>query len=125
MLTQQTFRYENEASLVEGLIAAISTFTLEHQDKINELLAIGISIPGLVDPEKGIVSHVPNVKVDNLNLAAEVESRFNISRFVGNDIRALRLLNTILEQQLMRRTPLLSVSIMEPVQALWLMVISS
>lgn len=74
---------------MEGLVEQIRTFIEQHKDRIEQLIAIGISLPGLVNPETGVVEYMPNTDIDNLALGDVVRDTFNVECFVGNDVRGI------------------------------------
>ncbi len=85
------FIYRNQTDLMEGLIGKIQTFIESNKDRIEQLIAIGISLPGLVNPETGVVEYMPNTDIDNLALGDVVRDTFNVECFVGNDVRGMAL----------------------------------
>ncbi|GAL05473.1 N-acetylglucosamine-6P-responsive transcriptional repressor NagC ROK family [Photobacterium aphoticum] len=89
--TAHPFSYHNQQVLVDGLLEHIRQFINEHQSAMRELVAFGITLPGLIDPEKGIVEYMPNIEVDNLPLADIITDKYGVACFVGNDIRGLAL----------------------------------
>ena len=48
-------------------------------------------MPGLVNPETGVVEYMPNISIDNLALAELIENTFHVQCFVGNDVRGMAL----------------------------------
>ncbi|MBU2895742.1 DNA-binding transcriptional regulator NagC [Vibrio hepatarius] len=87
----QEFFYTTQTDLVEGLTTYLKCFIQSHQALINQLIAIGIILPGLVNPETGVVEYMPNITIDNLALAELIEHNFHIQCFVGNDVRGMAL----------------------------------
>lgn len=85
------FHYQHQDELIEGIIHYIKNFSDEHGNDIDQLIAIGIVLPGLVNPESGIVEHMHNVKVDSLGLSEIIKEYFKVDCFIGNDIRGLAL----------------------------------
>ncbi len=81
----------SQDALEVSLLQAIAKFIDTYQRKIRELIAIAIILPGLVEPEKGIVKYMPHIKVDNWPLAERLETHFSVKSFVGHDIRSLAL----------------------------------
>ncbi|MGV7094102.1 DNA-binding transcriptional regulator NagC [Siccibacter turicensis] len=81
--TQETLEHE--------LLNTIATFLTTWQRKIRELIAISVILPGLVDPESGVVRYMPHIAVENWPLVEALETRFNLTCFVGHDIRSLAL----------------------------------
>ncbi|MDY0970420.1 DNA-binding transcriptional regulator NagC [Siccibacter turicensis] len=81
--TQETLEHE--------LLNTIATFLTTWQRKIRELIAISVILPGLVDPESGVVRYMPHIAVENWPLVKALETRFNLTCFVGHDIRSLAL----------------------------------
>lgn len=80
-----------QESLQTALLKAISHFIKHNQHKIHELIAIAITLPGLVDPEVGVVKYMPHINVNEWHLLEAIESKFKISGFIGHDIRSLAL----------------------------------
>ncbi|MBG2890425.1 ROK family transcriptional regulator [Proteus mirabilis] len=73
------------------LINAIDDFIKQNQRGINELISISIILPGLVDPNKGIVHYMPHMKVNNWALVDNLEKHFDLPCYAGHDIRSLAL----------------------------------
>ncbi|MDR0219265.1 MAG: ROK family transcriptional regulator [Enterobacteriaceae bacterium] len=83
---------ENTQQQVEKwIISAIEDFMTKNQRRIRELVAISIILPGLVDLDNGIIRYMPHIKVDNWALEHNLRQYFNISCFVGHDIRSFAL----------------------------------
>jgi glucokinase len=53
--------------------------------KIDELAAIGIAVPGVVDPDRGLVVVAPNMRLTGVALGAHLKARFNTPIVLGND----------------------------------------
>ncbi|OBU34716.1 DNA-binding transcriptional regulator NagC [Photobacterium kishitanii] len=85
------FLYSDQYVLAEGLIKYIQEFIDNNQNVMKELVALGIILPGLVNPENGTVTYMPNIKVHDFELAHIIQDTFGIITFVGNDIRGLAL----------------------------------
>ncbi|MBE4573597.1 transcriptional regulator [Vibrio navarrensis] len=88
---QHDLRYKNQSDLIEGLIALLKDFVNSCLDRIDQLIAIGITLPGLVNPTTGVVEYMPNTDIDNLALGEIVREKFGIECFVGNDVRGMAL----------------------------------
>lgn len=43
------------------------------QRKIRELIAISVILPGLVDPESGVIRYMPHIRVENWGLVEALE----------------------------------------------------
>lgn len=82
---------KTQDTLQEALLNAINQFIENNARKIRELIAISIILPGLVDPDGGIVRYMPHIHVDEWPLSDALENRFNVTCFVGHDIRSLAL----------------------------------
>ena len=85
------FFYTTEEELVEGLLSHLKSFIQTNQTTINQLIAIGVILPGLVNPETGVVEYMPNITIDNLSLSDVIEKTFHVQCFVGNDVRGMAL----------------------------------
>jgi len=80
-----------QETLENALFKAIADFSELHQRKLRELIAISVILPGLVDPKNGIIRYMPHINVSHWPLVANLEKRFNVTSFVGHDIRSLAL----------------------------------
>ncbi|AFJ47779.1 DNA-binding transcriptional regulator NagC [Shimwellia blattae] len=80
-----------QESLEAALLNAISQFIDSCQRKIRELIAISVILPGLVDPDSGIVKYMPHIQITNWGLVDALARRFATACFVGHDIRSLAL----------------------------------
>ncbi|OBT08602.1 transcriptional regulator [Vibrio sp. UCD-FRSSP16_10] len=89
--TESPFHYTDQEQLVSQLIDKIRLFKAGFEEDKYNLIAIGITLPGLVNPDEGEVHYMPNTKIDRLPLAKLITEQFNIECFVGNDIRAMAL----------------------------------
>jgi len=92
LLSEHTeFLYSNQVELIDGLVKHIQRFLQTHSASIEQLIAIGVSLPGLVNPETGVVEYMPNTDIDNLGLGDIIRDTFNVECFVGNDVRGMAL----------------------------------
>ncbi|WP_064602588.1 DNA-binding transcriptional regulator NagC [Photobacterium sp. J15] len=89
--TAHKFIYTNQQELTDGLLNHIRQFIGENQGVMRELVAFGITLPGLIDPENGIIEYMPHISVDRFPLSEIISEKFGVSCFVGNDIRGLAL----------------------------------
>jgi len=81
--TQETLEY--------ALLQAISRFIESHARKIRELIAISIILPGLVDPDSGVIRYMPHITVNDWPLSERLTNHYHVPCFVGHDIRSLAL----------------------------------
>lgn len=85
------FHYSDQNQLTRGLIAHTKTFLTDKAPLIDQLIAIGIILPGLVNPETGVVEYMPNTDIDALALGDIIRDHFHVECFVGNDVRGMAL----------------------------------
>ncbi|CAM3575315.1 N-acetylglucosamine repressor [Vibrio aerogenes CECT 7868] len=85
------FDYQHQSELLDGLIRYIQQFIDDKKQLIEQFIAIGIVLPGLVNPETGVVEYMHNVDVDALALGDIIKEHFGVECFIGNDIRGLAL----------------------------------
>ncbi|ACR70071.1 ROK family transcriptional regulator [Edwardsiella ictaluri] len=80
-----------QETVEHALFQAIDHFINDYQRKIRELIAIALMLPGLVDPELGIVRYMPHITVSDWPLVERLQARFRLACFIGHDIRSLAL----------------------------------
>nr|VXZ87158.1 Making large colonies protein [Klebsiella pneumoniae] len=62
-------------------------------------------LPGLVDPESGVIRYMPHIAVENWGLVGALEKRFNVTCFVGHDIRSPALAEHYFGASRIAKTP--------------------
>jgi N-acetylglucosamine repressor len=85
------FLYLRQEDLTDGLLHYIKEFLIQADHLIDQLIAIGVVLPGLVNPETGVVEYMHNIDVDALALGDIICNHFGVECFIGNDIRGLAL----------------------------------
>lgn len=83
--------YTTQTELIEGVLESLQQFITDQQHKIQQLIAIGIVLPGLVNPESGLVEYMPNITIHHLPMGDIIHQHFGVECFVGNDIRGMAL----------------------------------
>ena len=73
----------------EGVVAAIeraiSDTLAEAGLQSSDLTAIGLAVPGVVDPERGLVVVTPNMNLTGVAIGSHLEGRFKIPVALSND----------------------------------------
>lgn len=82
----------NKTKLINALIVAIDELLEEKSVKKKDIRGIGIGLPGLINPQKGIVNHLPNVPGwRNVPLKKMLEQKIKIKTFIENDVNLIAL----------------------------------
>ncbi|AXF75816.1 ROK family protein [Erwinia tracheiphila] len=74
--------------LLIRIISEIDGFFYRHQEKLERLTAIAVTLPGIVDAEKGIIHHLPFYQADNIPLGPELKSRTGLPVYLQHDVCA-------------------------------------
>ncbi len=85
------FCYDSPSKLTIQLIKQLKFFIQQHEKTISELIAIAISLPGIVNCDNGVVEYMPNFKRQQLPLSELIKAEFNLECFIGNDTRGQAL----------------------------------
>lgn len=59
--------------------------------RVSDALAVGVGVPGRVDPVLGTVTHAVNLGIDGLHLGGELSARLGTAVGVENDVNAAAL----------------------------------
>lgn len=79
----------DEQPLLARIINHIDTFFTRHQDKLERLTSIAITLPGIVDTEHGIVHRMPFYEdVKDMPLGEALENHTGVPVFLQHDISA-------------------------------------
>ncbi len=85
---EENFYYPDQKTLSDGLVEHLHQFLFSQQKKLNELIAVAISLPGLINAETGMVDYMPHIPIDKLPLSELIRLEFNVQCFIGNDSRS-------------------------------------
>lgn len=87
----EPFHYPDQKTLIDGLVHRLHLFLAAQQTVLKELIAVAISLPGLIDPETGIVRYMPHISIDKLPLSELIRDEFGVQCYIGNDTRCQAL----------------------------------
>jgi len=83
---QPTPRHGGAEAVLIALEGAIQTLLDERpQVSSGEVAAIGVGVPGVVDPKKGLIVVTPNMGFANCKLRSRLRKAFGVPVAVGND----------------------------------------
>ncbi|UPW20271.1 ROK family protein [Agarivorans sp. TSD2052] len=77
--------------LVDTLLSNIDAFIKQQVSASQNLIAIAITLSGLVNPGEGLVVYTPHYQLRDYPLASIIEQRFSLPAYIGNDTRAMAL----------------------------------
>ncbi|TCV99793.1 sugar metabolism global transcriptional regulator Mlc [Biostraticola tofi] len=75
-------------SLMERLIAHIDQFFIRHQQQLERLTSVAVTLPGIIDAGAGIVHRMPWYDVHDLMLAEHLGNHIGVPVYVQHDICA-------------------------------------
>ena len=82
----------NKNKLIKNIIKEIEIILEENSLTRKDILGIGIGLPGLIDPKKGIVNFLPNIPGwKNVPLKTIMEKALKIPIFIENDVNLIAL----------------------------------
>ena len=88
---QLPIQVTEQDDLVEFLCQTLADFIAEYSRKTRQLIAIAVTLSGLVNPQSGLVIYTPRYNMRNCPLADIISRRFSMPAYVGNDTRAMAL----------------------------------
>ena len=80
-----TPRNSEAEQVLSAIEATIETALDLAEMKIDDLAALGIAVPGVVDPDTGRIAVTPNMSLTGVDIRAHLERRFDAPVAVGND----------------------------------------
>lgn len=81
--------------LSERIISEINHFFERHQNRLERLTAIAITLPGAPDKDRGIVHHLPFYQVSDMPLGAELEKCTGLPVYIQHEIYAWLLAESL------------------------------
>ena len=90
-LTTKSFS-RNKTKLIAALCQAVTELLDEHNVSKKNVSGIGIGLPGLIDPQKGIVRLLPNIPGwRNVPLKKLIQQKLKIPTYLDNDVNLITL----------------------------------
>jgi transcriptional regulator of PTS gene len=81
----------DQEDVLARLLYEIEDFFESYSEQLDRVTSIALTLPGLVNSDKGIVLQMPHYNVKNLNVAEEIFKVTGLPVFVANDTRAWAL----------------------------------
>ncbi len=86
---QQALPLESDQPFIARVITHIDQFFIRHQQKLERLTAIAITLPGIIDTENGIVHRMPFYEdVKDMALGEALETHTGVPVYIQHDISA-------------------------------------
>lgn len=83
---------QNRRKLIEAVVERIERLILENNLSKKDILGVGFGLPGLINPETGIVNFLPNIPGwKNVPLKKILEKKLKIPVFLENDVNLVTL----------------------------------
>ncbi len=96
IISQTRFETKSFASskmkLIDALVDSIQTLISKNKLTLKNIQGIGIGLPGLIDPVKGVVKQLPNISGwTNVPLVALLKKKLSVPIFIDNDVNLITL----------------------------------
>ena len=80
---------QSEQTLLERIVIHIDQFFIRHQQRLERLTAIAITMPGIIDTENGIVHRMPFYDdVKDMPLGEVLKAHTGVPVYIQHDISA-------------------------------------
>lgn len=79
---------EHETSFLDRVLIHIDQFFIRHQNLLERLTAVAITLPGIIDTENGIIHRMPFYDVTDVPLGATLEAHTGVPVYIQHDISA-------------------------------------
>lgn len=80
-----------QSALLTTVVDHVNAFFSRHQQTVDRVTSIAISLPGLVNSAQGTVIQMPHFEVDHMPLGPVLHRETGLPVFVGNDTRSWAL----------------------------------
>nr|WP_249215767.1 ROK family transcriptional regulator [Citrobacter sp. JGM124] len=74
--------------LLTRIVEHVDQFFMRHQQKLERLTSIAITLPGIIDTVRGVVHRMPFYDVTDMPLGEELSTRIGVPVFIQHDISA-------------------------------------
>ena len=79
---------EDESPFLNRVVTHIDQFFIRHQNLLERLTAIAITLPGIIDTENGIIHRMPFYDVTDVPLGGTLEAPTGVPVYIQHDISA-------------------------------------
>ena len=86
---------EASEPLLTRIVAVIDAFFIRHQQRLERLTAIAITLPGILNARTGIVHRMPFYQVTDMPLGPELEKRSGLPVYIQHDVCAWTLAESL------------------------------
>lgn len=86
---------ETQQPLLASLVNEVDAFFIRHQQKLERLTAIAITLPGLINAASGVVHRLPGYAVQDMPLGEVLAARTGLPVFIQHDISAWTLAESL------------------------------
>lgn len=88
---QLPIQVTEQQALIDLLTSTLEDFIEQYSHKNKRLLAIAVTMSGLINPHTGHVIYTPRYQMRDCPLGEYLTKYFNIPAYIGNDTRAMAL----------------------------------
>ena len=82
----------SKKNLIDAIVEMIGSLLHSHALKAKDVLGVGFGLPGLIDPQRGIVKLLPNISGwCNVPLTRIVQEKIGIPVHIDNDVNLITL----------------------------------
>ena len=87
-----TANFRNKDQLITALVNSVKQLISEEKLKLNNILGLGMGLPGPIDSKRGVVYFFPNIPGwNNVPLKKIMESKLSLPTFIDNDVNLITL----------------------------------
>ena len=79
---------DDDTPFLDRIVNHVDHFFIRHQQKLERLTAIAITLPGVIDTERGIIHSMPFYSVQSVPLGEALEAHTGVPVFIQHDISA-------------------------------------
>ncbi|GAA4498128.1 ROK family protein [Pseudaeromonas paramecii] len=77
-----------QQAVMDQLLQTLGDFIAQYGQRLQRLIAVGLTMPGLIDPQQGMVFYMPRYQLRELALGPWLAERLGLPVYLGNDTRA-------------------------------------
>ncbi len=93
LLAQSRITLEELAqeAVAQRFVQELIKFQRAHKSQIKHLFAVAVTLPGLIDPDEGVIEQMPHFDIRQFEFRAFLEQALQLPVYISNDIRAWAL----------------------------------
>lgn len=80
-----------QEAIIADIAGLVQSLVAEHGISLDDVVSVGIGIPGTINSKTGIITYANNIRFENVPIVKELKKYFSTPVYIGNDANVAAL----------------------------------